>query len=110
MEQQRPSFLEGLLVRGGRWLASSVCATTTSTSASLTHVFPLAGNHIVLAILEEQDGHTQHAIFKYGRALDTIDWVNQSLGPAPDRILYGRGDAKERIEAVYEPVFGRGVQ
>ncbi|PVF96155.1 hypothetical protein CPB86DRAFT_523831 [Serendipita vermifera] len=67
-------------------------------------------NHIALAILEEQDGHTQHAIFKYGRALDTIDWVNQSLGPAPERILYGRGDAKERIEAVYEPVFGRGVQ
>ncbi|KAG8834811.1 hypothetical protein FRC20_007398 [Serendipita sp. 405] len=67
-------------------------------------------NHIVLAILEEQDGFTQRAILKYGRALDIIDWVNQALGPAPDKVLYGKGDAKQRVEVVYEGVFGRAVQ
>ncbi|KAG8830047.1 hypothetical protein FRC17_005548 [Serendipita sp. 399] len=67
-------------------------------------------NHIVVAILEEQDGFTQKAILKYGRALDTIDWVNQALGPAPDKILYGKGDAKQRVEVVYDGVFGRAVQ
>ncbi|KAG8815258.1 hypothetical protein FRC17_000772 [Serendipita sp. 399] len=67
-------------------------------------------NHIVVAILEEQDGFTQKAILKYGRALDTIDWVNQVLGPAPDKILYGKGDAKQRVEVVYDGVFGRAVQ
>jgi len=65
---------------------------------------------VVTAILEEQEGYTQLAIQKYGRALDTIDWVNASLGAGPDRKLYGRGDAKQRVEVVYEGVFARGVQ
>jgi hypothetical protein len=70
----------------------------------------LIGNHIVLAILEEQDGITQDAVLKYGRALDIIDWVNQALGPAPDAILYGKGDARSRIETVFDGIFGRAVQ
>lgn len=67
-------------------------------------------SHVVLAILEEQDGFTQRAVLKYGRALDTIVWVNQTLGAAPDKILYGKGDAKERVESVFDGVFARGVQ
>jgi hypothetical protein len=63
-----------------------------------------------LATLEEEEGLTQAAVIRYGRALDIIDWVNQTLGPAPDKNLYGKGDSKQRVEAVFEGVFGRGVQ
>jgi hypothetical protein len=65
---------------------------------------------VVIAILEEQDGFTQSAILKYGRALDTIDWVNAALGQGPEKNLYGKGDAKQRVETVFNGVFGRGVQ
>lgn len=65
---------------------------------------------MVIAILEEQDGFTQAAILKYGRALDTIDWVNAALNQGPERNLYGKGDARQRIEAVFNGIFGRGVQ
>jgi hypothetical protein len=65
---------------------------------------------VVIAILEEQDGFTQAAILKYGRALDTIDWVNATLSQGPDKNLYGKGESKQRVEAVFNGVFGRGVQ
>lgn len=65
---------------------------------------------MVTAILEEQEGHTQFAIRKYEKALGTINWANVSLGLGPNEELYGSLDAKQRVEAVFEGVFARGVQ